>query len=145
MRNTLSEASGNTTEPMSRPSMTPPPRSAAQARCRRTISARTAGLAATVLTARVTSGPRISMVASTPSTETALSATAMSRSATMPATSVASAGSMPRRRAAKVTARYMAPVSRYSRSSRSASRRATVDFPEPAGPSMAITLIGRAS
>ena len=42
-------------------------------------SVRTAGLAATVDTARVTSGPRISMVASTPSTVTTPLSTSMSR------------------------------------------------------------------
>ena len=61
-------ASGNTTVPMSRPSITPPPRDVAHARWRSRRSARTAGLAATTDTARVTSGPRISMVASIPST-----------------------------------------------------------------------------
>ena len=55
-RYTLRAASGNTTVPMSRPSITPPPRSAAHSRWRRRISARTVGLAATMLTARVTSG-----------------------------------------------------------------------------------------
>ena len=41
-------------------------------------------------------------------------------------------------------ARYIAPVSRYASSKRSARRRDTVDLPDPAGPSMAITLIGPA-
>ena len=34
----------------------------------------------------------------------------------------------------------MAPVSRYVKPSRSATARATVDFPAPAGPSMAMTM-----
>jgi hypothetical protein len=42
--------------------------------------------------------------------------------------------------AANVTPRYIAPVSRYSSPSRVANNRATVDFPDPAGPSIAITL-----
>src|SRR3546814_15118984 len=57
----------------------------------------------------------------------------------------ASAGSMPRRRAANVTPRYMAPVSRYSRPRRAASARATVDLPDPAGPSMAMTVMAERS
>ena len=102
---------------------------------------RTAGLAATMLTARVTSGPRISMVASTPSTRTPVGPTLdLERRSAMRATASASSGSTPRRSAAKVTDRYIAPVSRYSRPSRAARARATVDLPEPAGPSMAITL-----
>src|SRR5262245_5252749 len=94
-----------------------------------------------MLTARVTSGPRISMVASTPSTNTPSSVTSISRSATIRETSSASAGSMSRHSAANATLRYIAPVSRYSKPRRSASRRATVDLPDPAGPSMAITFI----
>ena len=43
-------------------------------------------------------------------------------------------------RAASPTQRYIAPVSRYVKPSRSATARATVDFPAPAGPSMAITM-----
>ncbi len=98
-----------------------------------------------MLTARVTSGPRISMVASTPSTVMVpSSAMRRSRSRATLATGSGSSGSMPRRRAAKVTDRYMAPVSRYSRPRRWASALATVDLPEPAGPSIAITLIERA-
>ena len=50
-----------------------------------------------------------------------------------------SSGSTPRRSTANATARYMAPVSRYSRPNRSANAWATVVLPEPAGPSMAIT------
>src|SRR3546814_6254147 len=61
------------------------------------------------------------------------------------ATMSASAGSMPRRRAANVTPRYMAPVSRYSRPRRAASARATVDLPDPAGPSMAMTVMAERS
>src|SRR3546814_20933892 len=55
----------------------------------------------------------------------------------------ASAGSMPRRRAANVTPRYMAPVSRYSSPRRAASARATVDLPDPAGTSTALTCMAQ--
>src|SRR5436190_23496545 len=46
---------------------------------------------------------------------------------------------MSRCRAARATARYIAPVSKYSRPSARASARPTVDLPAPAGPSIAIT------
>src|SRR5947199_10428248 len=46
-----------------------------------------------------------------------------------------------RRNAANATARYIAPVSRNAKPSRSAKRRAMLLFPAPAGPSMA-TIIG---
>src|SRR5690606_28080889 len=55
------------------------------------------------------------------------------------ATASWSAGSTPARSTAQVTARYIAPVSRYAPSSAAASRRDTVDFPEPEGPSTATT------
>ena len=42
--------------------------------------------------------------------------------------------------AASPTQRYIAPVSRYVKPSRSATPRATVDLPAPAGPSMAMTM-----
>src|SRR5579875_1041720 len=111
VRYTLSGASGNTTVPMSLPSTTPPPWERPHSCWRRTSSRRTSGLAATTLTARLTSGPRISMVASTPSTSTR-SATSRSRAAASLATCSASSGSTPRRMAVKATARYIAPVSR---------------------------------
>ena len=49
-------------------------------------------------------------------------------------------GRRPTSRAARPTQRYIAPVSRYVKPSRSATARATVDFPAPAGPSMAMTM-----
>src|SRR5664280_758242 len=52
----------------------------------------------------------------------------------MPATS---SWSIPSRRQATATPRYMAPVSRYPKSSRRAASRAVVDLPDPDGPSMA--------
>ena len=58
-------------------------------------------------------------VASTPSTNTPFSLTSSSRSFATRATCIASPlGSMPRRSAANATPRYIAPVSRYSRSRR---------------------------
>ena len=48
-----------------------------------------------------------------------------------------SSRSMPRSSAAKVTARYMAPVSSLLKPSWRAISLAMVDLPEPAGPSMA--------
>ena len=48
-----------------------------------------------------------------------------------------SASGMPSRIASHVSARYIAPVSRYRKPSRSASLRATVLLPAPAGPSIA--------
>src|ERR1044071_663423 len=48
-----------------------------------------------------------------------------------------------RRSASSPMARYMAPVSRKSNPRRSATHRATVDFPVPAGPSIVITICGR--
>ena len=66
-----------------------------------------------MLTARVTSGPRISMVASAPSTTTVPSSLMRrSRSRATLTTGSMSDGSTPRRMAANVTARYIAPVSR---------------------------------
>ena len=90
-------------------------------------------LAATALTAEVTSRPRISTVASTPSTVTPWSSTTRSSASDTSATSSSSDGSSPRRSAANVTARYIAPVSRYSSPSRSASARPTVLLPGPGG------------
>jgi hypothetical protein len=136
----LATARCPTSVPMSRPSTTPPPCASIQARCRPTIAARTAGLRATRLTAEVTSGPRISTEASTPSTVTFGPSGTSSRVSTIDATASVSSGSRPRRMAAKATARYIAPVSRWSSPSRLASVRATVDLPDPDGPSMAITL-----
>ena len=84
----------------------------AHARWRRRIASRTVGLAATIDTARVTSGPRISMEASTPSTVTSPSSTSSSKVSAMRPTGSSSAGSIARRSAANATARYIDPVSR---------------------------------
>src|SRR3954470_5513360 len=50
-----------------------------------------------------------------------------------------SPGSTSAARTAHVTARYIAPVSRYTPSSAVARRRETVDLPDPDGPSTATT------
>ena len=107
-------------------------------------SARTPGLAATMLTARVTSGPRISMVASTPSTvDRAVDAPSISRSAASLAPRRPRRGSMPaaqgRERHRAVHGAGVEVVE--ARAGRPAPGP-TVDLPEPAGPSMAMTLIG---
>ena len=52
----------------------------------------------------------------------------------------ASANGMSARVRARATARYMAPVSRYSNPSRLASPRAAVLFPDPAGPSIVMIM-----
>ena len=78
-------------------------------------------------------GSRIAEVTSRPSSST-LSPTSMSIA------SATAAGSSPRSAVASATARYIAPVSRYVKPSRCATARATVDFPAPAGPSMAMTM-----
>src|SRR6266404_8724639 len=49
---------------------------------------------------------------------------------------------MPRFKAFSASARYIAPLSRYRYCMSSATRRATLLFPEPAGPSMAIVSLG---
>ena len=99
----------------------------------RTSAARTPGSAATREAPADASGVRISSVTSRPSSST--------RSPTrMSARSAIAAASSSRPAAASATARYIAPVSRYVKPSRSATARATVDFPAPAGPSMAITM-----
>src|SRR2546423_4124823 len=104
---------------------------------------RPAGPAATADTTPVTSGLRISVSTTTPSRRIvgcsgSVPLESCASSATF-ATASASPGSMPACRTAHVTARYMAPVSRYRAPSAAASRRDTVDLPEPEGPSTATT------
>src|SRR4029077_3097221 len=53
---------------------------------------------------------------------------------------VSGVGRTPARRSVKVTARYMAPVSRNSKPSRLASALAALLLPAPAGPSMVMTM-----
>ena len=49
-------------------------------------------------------------------------------------------GRIDRRAPARATLRYIAPESRYVKPSAWATARATVDFPAPAGPSIATTI-----
>ena len=56
------------------------------------------------------------------------------------ATAALLARSMPRSRQYHVSARYIAPVSRYPMPSLAARAFETVDLPEPAGPSIAIVI-----
>src|SRR5215207_11548836 len=142
VRKIFSPASGATTVPMSRPSTTtaPPPISS---RWAATSSSRTPGAADTGLTAVVTAWERISASTGRPSTSTRWSSGSVVISSRVRAASAVTAslssGSMPSRSTAQVTARYIAPVSRYRNPSRRARPLATVDFPVPEGPSSAIT------
>ena len=107
-------------------------------RWRGTSTARTSGLAATAETAALTSGPRMASVTSVPSTTTR-SPTAMATAGPPRPPPAGRPGRCRRSRPAQATARYMAPVSSRSTPSRSARARETVDLPDPAGPSMAMT------
>ena len=137
VRNTFTAASGATTEPMSRPSATQSPCSRI-ARCLAISASRTPGSAATRDAPADTSGVRIAVgdvaaVEQHPRRPTSMS--------------IRSRDLGGRRRPARVasaTARYIAPVSRYVKPSRSATARATVDLPAPAGPSIAITMASEA-
>ena len=133
--------SGSTTVPMSRPSTTQRTADAASERWSATRLVRTAGIAETADTLRVTSGPRISPETSSPSRRTAVefgsSETSSGRAAVALATASSSVGSMPWRSTHRVATRYIAPVSKYFAPSSVATIRETVDLPVPEGPSMA--------
>src|SRR3954447_15329024 len=117
---------------MSRPSATQSP--SARISCwRRTSAARTPWSRATWDASPEISGVRIASVTSRPSSSTRSPTSIRERSAT-------AAGSSPDSSVPSATQRYIAPVSRYVKPSRSATARATVDLPAPAGPSMAITM-----
>src|SRR6266536_723868 len=143
VRYTFRSASGATTVPMSRPSTTMHRAASMISRCWATSRARTAGTAATADTAAVTSALRIGPSTGVSSTAKCGAAGSVPTctvmlSATL-ATASASEGSIPSRRTAQVTARYIAPVSRYCAPSAVARRRETVDLPDPDGPSTATT------
>ena len=91
------------------------------------------------LTASVTSRLRIATVASIAVDEHAV----LRHSSVHRRASSATAGVVVDRDASRIaanaTARYIAPVSRYSRPRRAATARPTVLLPAPAGPSMAMT------
>src|SRR5699024_11119991 len=141
-------ASGATTVVMSRPSATQNPRSAAAAknssRCRRCRIARTSVLVATALTCWEIRWVRISAVMSVPAMTTVAPEGSVpwtrSISSAARATASRSVRSMPWSRHHQVTERYIAPVSRIPPSRASATIRETVDFPEPAGPSIAMVM-----
>src|SRR5918998_5064640 len=112
-------------------------------RCCSTSRRRTSGIAETGLTAVVTAGFRISPATSSPSSSTrgwsGSVPTSMRRRATTSYTASGSPGSAPARNTPSAAARYIAPVPKYRAPNDAASRRATVDFPVPAGPSTATT------
>src|SRR5436190_3809133 len=147
VRKTLTVASGTTTVPMSRPSTTIAEASSIAARCTRTSAARTAGTALTALTARVTVAERTSPLTSRPFSRmvgrTGSRPGSTQSPSRTPAIASGSFRSRPSSSAFSVTARYIAPVSRYREPSFWASSRETVDLPAPDGPSTATTNRGR--
>ena len=133
---------------MSRPSITTPPPSPAFC-CSATSNSRTPAIVASREAACATSPVRISVVTSRPSRNTRFFNPAASCSAVgafnsicvsrVSSSSAASSSSgIFRSNAFSATARYIAPLSRYKYPSIAATRRATVLFPDPAGPSIAI-------
>src|SRR5439155_8553461 len=142
---------GKTTVPMSRPSTTTPAGCRATARrCSAFTHARTSGNAATADTRAVTRSDRTASSTSTPATvgvnSRPTSASAIGRSRASPTIrwtfhpSPFPRPSSPRlSSAANVSARYNAPESRCAQPSRSATRAPVDDFPDAAGPSIAMT------
>ena len=128
---------------MSRPSITKPPDSPS-ARCRATSARLTSGNFATAAAATSISGVRIASVTSSPSmTVRPFSNPKITRSVNFdnPASSSKATFS---KLAFHATARYIAPVSTYWYPSLAATARATVPFPAPDGPSIAITVCASA-
>src|SRR6266403_351254 len=151
-RKIFSSALGKTTVPISRPSITTPPPAPARC-CSATSTSRTFWNAATCDAACAAAGLRISCVTSAPSRKTQFFAPAASCSGVGDFSSMrvsfasfsrrdSSFSGMPRFKAFNASARYIAPLSRYTYCKSSATRRATLLFPEPAGPSMAIVSLG---
>src|SRR4029453_2319101 len=120
-------------------------------RWRRISSVRAPNVVATALTEDEIKGSRISSVISVPSTATYSVAVLVliSRGMTLEACSTAAPSwrSSPVLRQYHVSARYIAPVSRYASFKRRATSLLTLDLPDPEGPSIAITsgLPGRAT
>ena len=148
---TRTSASGQTTVVMSLPSaIMPDPWARAsimRRRCSCAIHARTRRFVETCLMARAMRGSRIAAVTSASPTHTCGSWGSESRRrrirSAREATSSAEPSapkSTPDSRANHVSARYMAPVSRYPMPAREATALETVDLPEPAGPSIAIVM-----
>ena len=109
-RYSFTSASGNTTVPMSRPSITIPP-PAPICRCCSTSTARTRGSRATPAAARSISGVRIARVTSIPSIVTCVPVTSMRARSASAATAASSSSGTPSRSAFQPTARYIAPLS----------------------------------
>ena len=126
---------------MSRPSITTDAVSLIS-RCRFTSARLTAPTAATFDAAALTSGMRIASVTSLPFKRTVLVPLTNSIDASMANCSSRCMSSIgtPASSAHSPTARYIAPVSIYTKPSLSAKRRAMVLFPDPAGPSIATTI-----
>src|SRR5262245_42778114 len=110
-------------------------------RCSAAKNRRTAGITATLLAPCDTSGVRISPLTSSPLSTTRPGGISIRTSASADSTAAASSTLTPRRCIASATARYIAPVSRYSKPSRAASAFVTVLFPTPEGPST-VTIMG---
>src|SRR5215208_2496652 len=110
-------------------------------RCWATIASRTSGWTETRDAAADTSGARIASVTVSPSSVTPPSAIAIWMRCASSPIRAGSSRSAPARRAASATHRYIAPESRYVKPRARAAPLATVDFPAPAGPSMAMTMI----
>ncbi len=108
-RNSFTSASGKTTVPISRPSMTMPP-SAPSSRWRSTSTARTGACRATIAAAASISGVRMARVTSCPSIATPPDSWMSARRANA-ATDSAFDKSSPSCSAIHATARYIAPVS----------------------------------
>src|SRR6266704_2712948 len=142
----FSSAWGKTTVPISRPSITMPPPAPARC-CSATRTARTAAIVASRDAACATSGVRIASVTSRPSRMTRFftpvaacsevgGRSSMCVSCASAARRASSSIGTCRLSAFSASARYIAPLSRYTYPRTSAIRRATLLFPEPAGPSM---------
>ena len=128
----MTSASGATTVPMSRPSATQSPRRRAAAAARRPSRY---GRPGPRPRARRPQRPRAC------GSRRYVLAVEQYRSPSEIRTAAAiSAGGTPRRSAASATPRYIAPESRYVNPSSRATARATLDFPAPAGPSIATTI-----
>src|SRR5712672_546826 len=138
VRNTLSSASGKTTEPMSRPSATSPG-GRRNARWRSSRAWRTRGCAATTEAAAEHSSVRMASVTlRSPRKISFPSKRAGNRRATVAAAS-SSRRSMPSCAAASATSRYRAALWSRGKPSGPATRCATVPLPDADGPSMAMT------
>ena len=86
------------------------------------------------------SGVRIKSETSSPLREEQMPSTEMTAFSAIEPTTTGAVGSTLSRRVCKATQRYIAPVSRYGRPEASATNFAMVDFPAPAGPSIAMTV-----